>query len=283
MNENPRLAEFLRHVPAAAAVPETAGRVLADRLLRLTDARLVVLALTDEVNPAPVVAPESQRILLQHPSIAVLLREAGEIETSRFYFSDAVVPGLAAVQSTDRHTNCLAVPLVYGDVRIGTLLLFGLASGKVLDAATRNAEMLVPLLAMALHNAVLQRQTKSKPSELILRESNARFQELVHCLPIPVALYDAQGDFLLINDRMTAIYGYSLENVQHLSQYSEGLSQPRSLRASTGPLVGRIGGSCASWQLRCCSGRVPGYRQGWHGAGDGGFRHPHRRSGTRRV
>jgi PAS domain S-box-containing protein len=219
MNENTRFADVLRRILATAANPATAGRTLADELLRFTAARMVVLVQEDVGALVSVVAPDNHRALVEHPVIAALLREVSEIETFRFYSSDTPIPGMDVILSPENQTNCLAVPLKSGGVRVGAVLVFGLAQGKEIDVVTGNVEKLAPLLAMVLHNALQLRQTRSKPSELVFRESNARFQELVHCLPVPVALYDAQGNFLLINDRMTAIYGYSLENVPDLSRY----------------------------------------------------------------
>lgn len=60
---------------------------------------------------------------------------------------------------------------------------------------------------------------KSAPESLGLRESEMRFQQLVRLLPVPVALYDAQGNILLVNDRLTATYGYTREDVPHLSAF----------------------------------------------------------------
>ena len=219
MSENPRFADVLRRVLAAAANPATSGRALADEILRFTAARLVVLVQEVVGDLVPVVAPDNHRALVEHPVIAALLREVSEIETFRFYSSDTPIPGMDVILSPENQTNCLAVPLKSGGVRVGAVLVFGLAQGKEIDVVTGNVEKLAPLLAMVLHNASLLRQTQSKPSELALREGDARFQEMLRHLPVPLALYDAQGNFLIINDRMTAIYGYSLENVQHLSQY----------------------------------------------------------------
>ena len=52
-----------------------------------------------------------------------------------------------------------------------------------------------------------------------LQESEVRFQELVRLLPVPVALYDAQGNILLVNERLTAIYGYTREDVPNLAAF----------------------------------------------------------------
>ena len=60
---------------------------------------------------------------------------------------------------------------------------------------------------------------KSVPKGLELFESELRFQELVRLLPVPVALYDAQGNILLVNDRLTATFGYTREDVPHLSAF----------------------------------------------------------------
>ncbi len=151
--------------------------------------------------------------------MVALLSEAGGIETSRFYFSDSSVPGLAAIQSEVNQTNCLAVPLIHGGIRVGTVLIFGLVLGEALDATTREMEMLAPLLAMVLHNATLQCQfmnTSTKPES---RESETRFQDLVLHSPVPQALYDKDGNILLVNDRMTATFGYTREDVPHLSEF----------------------------------------------------------------
>ncbi|MDO8989583.1 MAG: PAS domain S-box protein [Sideroxyarcus sp.] len=220
LNGNARFADVLHRVLAAAHVPETAGRALAEEVLRLTAVRLVVLVQTNAGDLLPVVAPASLRSLAAHPSIAALLREAGELESSRFYASDTPVPGLEAILSAENRTNCLAVPLIDGSVRVGTIAIFGLAQGEALDAATGNMEMLAPLLAMVIHNAVLaQRRNDGGQETPTPHESELRLREMVRRLPIPVALYDAQGTVLLVNDRVTATFGYTRENVPHLSDF----------------------------------------------------------------
>ena len=112
LTQGTSLAEALRRILAVAANPATSGRALADEVLRFAAARLVVLVQTDADSRAVAVAPDSRRVLLEHPALAVLLREADELEIPRFYSSDTVVPGLAAIQSGGNQTNCLALPLI---------------------------------------------------------------------------------------------------------------------------------------------------------------------------
>ncbi|MBI5889750.1 MAG: EAL domain-containing protein [Nitrosomonadales bacterium] len=182
---NARLAGVLRRILAAAAVPETSG-ALAGEILRFTAARLVVLVQTDADAPTPAVAPDNRRILLDHPVMAALLREAGAIETSRFYASETAIPGLAAIQSEEGRTNCLAVPLNSGELRVGILLIFGLTEGEALDTVTGNAEMLAPVLATVLHNAMLRRQDYRTHLENLVdertREVRIRQERLVVAL-----------------------------------------------------------------------------------------------------
>ena len=48
------------------------------------------------------------------------------------------------------------------------------------------------------------------------KQAEARHQELhqlVHSLPIPTALFDPNGDVLTINDALTALLGYTIEDV----------------------------------------------------------------------
>ena len=209
--------DVVRHVLATAATPQTTDSALAAVVLRFTVARLVVLVRNAAGVTALAVAPDKQRALLEHPSLLALLREAGELNTSRFYATDAIVPGLVSIQSAEKQTNCLVVPLICGDIRIGAVMVFGLVQGEALAAATSKLETLAPLLAMVLHNASLQHQSENKAHSL--QASESRFQELLLRLPVPVALYDAQENVLLINDRMTAIYGYTKENVRDLAHY----------------------------------------------------------------
>ena len=206
------LADVLRHV-LVGADPATAGRVLADEVLRFTSARMVVLAQTDVGALAPVVAPDKHRTLLEHPALAVLLREAGELDTSRFYFSDTALPGLDAIHSVKDRTNCLAMPLVCGDIRVGTVLVFGLARDGSLDAVTANMEMLAPLLAMVLQNASLQRRIENKDEQRPLQMAMQALDTTREC----VYWIDEYGRILYANPATEQELGYTNEELLQMS------------------------------------------------------------------
>jgi diguanylate cyclase (GGDEF)-like protein/PAS domain S-box-containing protein len=65
----------------------------------------------------------------------------------------------------------------------------------------------------------LQRRLKDTSSAKKLRASEERFRELVRRSPVPQALYDMRGNVLLVNDRLTATFGYTREDVPHLSDF----------------------------------------------------------------
>lgn len=209
-----RLPGFLHRIFSAVTGPVTEAATLAHELLQLAEARLVVLERCN-AGARAFVAPDRLHPLLDHPAVAELLRQARELEAPRFYSTDAAVPGLSDIRSPEKQTNCLAVPLFDGGIRIGTVAIFGLARGA-LDNATGNMETLAPLLAMALRNVPMPSHP-DKPETP--GQGELRFQELLLRLPVPVALYDADGNILLINDRMTSVFGYTRENVPHLSDF----------------------------------------------------------------
>ncbi len=229
------LADVLRHV-LVVADHATAGRVLADEVLRFTAARMVVLVQTDAGALAPVVAPDKHRTLLQHQALAVLLHEAGKLETSRFYFSDTVIPGLEAIHSVKNRTNCLAVPLIYGDIRAGTVLLFGLAPGESLDAVTADMEMLAPLLAIVLRNASLQRRIENKDEQRPLQMAMQALDTTREC----VYWIDEYGRILYANPATEQELGYTNEELLQMSIPDIDPNMPPELWGPAGELTRRL-------------------------------------------
>jgi PAS domain S-box-containing protein len=79
----------------------------------------------------------------------------------------------------------------------------------------RSAELEVALRA----NEITTRALCKSEAELLLRASDLRFQDLLRHLPVPLGLYDAQGNIILVNDRLTATFGYTQDDIPHLSRF----------------------------------------------------------------
>lgn len=108
-----------------------------------------------------------------------------------------------------------------------------------------NLARLVPAIDRELREAEVRRTRKR--AEAALRDSEIRFRSLVDQAAVGIAQSDLDGRWLLVNDRLCAIYGYSREDL--LQHRFQELSLPEDLAAELPDYQRLVAGEIPSYRI----------------------------------
>jgi PAS domain S-box-containing protein len=161
--------------------------------------------------------------------------------------------GRAIVLVSDPPSAVMGVPLrIRGQVE-GALLVFANSSERTFVTADQNlAEMFAAQAAAALHNARLysaaQREiSERKRTEEALRESEAKYRQLVEDLRGGLAVVDVDTRYTFVNDRFCELIGYTREEIIGSSAYTYVANTGSQILASQ--IEQRQKGDSSSYEL----------------------------------
>lgn len=210
------MLNLLETVLGQADRPDEMGAYLTQAVQALTGPRMVALIQCNHSFGGDghalihVYPPHGHADALVDQPWESLAELAHELDHPDLWLPDDTTSAGALLQRMGRSAT-IALPLLVGHERVGTMFLFDMPSDSRIDQIKSMLEQLGMAAALVFRNALLYEQQEQIVEQRTreLAASEARYRSYVDHAPIGVFVANAQGQYIEVNQAATEITGYN--------------------------------------------------------------------------